>query len=109
MIRSLPRLCENSETPPASAAWRFNLNIMNRRRIATDTIGFSRMEFQLQPSGLSFPSEIDPKLKLHAAEAGGIQKRVRDSVRLKLKNHAAEASGIRFFTQSLPSVVSKPI
>ena len=36
-----------------------------------------------------------PKLKLHAAEAGGIQKRVRDSVRLKLKNHAAEASGIR--------------
>ncbi len=63
--------------------------------MVTDTIGFSRMEFQFQPSGLSFPSEIDPKLKLHAAEAGGIQKRVRDSVRLKLKNHAAEASGIR--------------
>ena len=82
---------------------------MNRRRMVTDTIGFSRMEFHFQPSGLSFPSEIDPKLKLHAAEAGGIhgiQKRVRDSVRLKLKNHAAEASGIqRFFTQSLPLAV----
>ena len=78
------------------------MNLMNRRRMVTDTIGFSRMEFQFQPSGLSFPSEIDPKLKLHAAEAGGIQKRVPDSVRLKLKNHAAEASGIRrFFTQSL--------
>jgi len=74
--------------------------------MVTDTIGFSRMELSISTSGLSFPSEIDPKLKLHAAEAGGIQKRVRDSVRLKLKNHAAEASGIqRFFTQSLPLAV----
>ena|SRR3989442_3314683 len=96
---------QNSETPPASAAWRFNLNLMNRRRMVTDTIGFSRVEFQFQPSGLSFLSELDPKLKLDAAEAGGIQKRVRDSVRLKLKNHSAEASGIpRFFAQV--SVVS---
>jgi hypothetical protein len=62
--------------------------------MVTDTIGFSHMEFQFQPSGLSFPSEIDPKLKLHAAEAGGIQKRVRDWVRLKLKNHAAKAGGV---------------
>ena len=76
--------------------------------MVTDTIGFSRMEFQFQPSGLSFPSEIDPKLKLHAAEAGGIQKRVPDSVRLKLKNHEAEASGIRrFFTQSLKPGVNE--
>jgi hypothetical protein len=72
-----------------------------------DTIGFSRMEFQFQPSGVSFQSEIDPKLKLHAAEAGDIQKRVRDLVRLRLINHAAEAGGIRrFFTQSLPQAVS---
>jgi len=39
----------------------------------TDTIGFSRMEFQFQPSTLFF-EQNGPKLKLHAAEADGIQR-----------------------------------
>ena len=45
--------------------------------MVTDTIGFSRVEFQFQPPTLFF-EQNRPKLKLHAAEADGIQKRVRD-------------------------------
>jgi len=39
----------------------------------TDTIGFSRVEFQFQPPTLFF-EQNRPKLKLHAAEADGIQR-----------------------------------
>jgi len=37
----------------------------------TDTIGFSRMEFQFQHPTLFF-EQNRPKLKFHAAEAGGM-------------------------------------
>ena len=43
----------------------------------TDTIGFSRVEFQFQPPTLFF-EQNRPKLKLHAAEVDGYPKRVRD-------------------------------
>ena len=39
--------------------------------MVTDTIGFSRMEFQFQPPILFF-EEDRPKLKLLTAEAGGV-------------------------------------
>ena len=39
----------------------------------TDTIGFSRVEFQFQHPTLFF-EQNKPKLKLHAAEAGSIQR-----------------------------------
>ena len=39
----------------------------------TDTIGFSRMEFQFQPPTL-FSEWNRLKLKLHTAQAGGIQR-----------------------------------
>ncbi len=38
-----------------------------------DTIGFSRMEFQFQPRTLFFERNR-LRLKLYAAEAGGIQR-----------------------------------
>src|SRR5437867_7104678 len=79
-----------------------------------DTTGFSRVVFQLRPNTKRLPEgyqrlqphggsvspsrfllrRIRPKLKLHAAEAGGIYNDLSDPVRLKLKNHAAEAGGI---------------
>ncbi len=41
----------------------------------TDTIGFSRVEFQFQHPTLFF-EQNRPKLKFHAAEADGITMRV---------------------------------
>ncbi|PYS61817.1 MAG: hypothetical protein DMF74_15280 [Acidobacteria bacterium] len=46
---------------------------VDRRKMITDTIGFSRMGFQFQPPTLFFEQNM-PKLKLHAAEADGIQR-----------------------------------
>jgi len=63
--------------------------------MVTDTIGFSRMEFQFQPPILFF-EEDRPKLKLLTAEAGGYLKRVRAWFRLKLMNHTRlKAGGIQ--------------
>src|SRR6185503_11667510 len=52
---------------------------------------FSRVEFQFQPSFVW----LRLRLKLHAAEVGGILRTHRMTrVRLKLRLHAAEAGGI---------------
>src|SRR5260370_35026348 len=40
--------------PSASAAWSFNFNLTARPFCESDTIGFSRMEFQLQPNTAAF-------------------------------------------------------
>ena len=55
---------------PASAVWFINFNLTSHE-LSLDTIGFSRMEFQLRPILLEKQS-WRLKLKLHAAEADGI-------------------------------------
>jgi len=46
---------------------------LDRGKAVTDTIGFYRMEFSISACNSVF-GQSRLKLKLHAAEAGGIQK-----------------------------------
>ena len=52
-----------------------------------NTTGFSRVELQLQPKKLEVRGR---KLKLHAAEAGGVPSSLSQQGRRKLMDHTAK-------------------
>src|SRR3989442_7963377 len=83
-------LCQKSKTPPALAAWRFNLKL-DRRKMIADTIAFSRREIQFQPRLV----RNSPKLNLRRLKHGGIQtEKFAPGFMLKLMNYTAEACSI---------------
>jgi hypothetical protein len=60
---------------------------------AKETIDFSRMESQFQPTVRSV-CYFRRKLKLHAAEAGGLFDPLLEVVRLKLRLHATKVGDL---------------